>query len=101
MAIKEAQDLFYDSKSFSFTFPSLKRKAMVLATFVLLKFFYSCVVYHILSKNLSPKVPREIRHLVAIRIGISKIAQGEEYLDYPGETLERIAKLWNATVIVK
>ena len=44
---------------------------------------------------------REIRHLVAIRIGIREIAQGDEYLDYPGETLERIAKLWNAIVIVK
>ena len=46
-------------------------------------------------------VSREIRHLVAIRIGISEIAQDDEYLNYPGETLERIAKLWSATVIVK
>ena len=57
--------------------------------------------YRILSKNSSPKVSREIRLLVAIRIGISEIAHGDEYLDYPGETLERIAKLWNAIVIVK
>ena len=58
-------------------------------------------VYRILSKNSSPKVSREIHHLVAIRIGISEIAQGDEYLDYPGETLERRAKLWTAIVIVK
>ena len=44
---------------------------------------------------------REIRHLVAFRIGLSKIAQGDEYLDYPGETLERMAKVWSAIVIVK
>ena len=59
------------------------------------------VGYRILSKNLSPKVSREIRHLVAIRIGISKIVQGDKYLDYPAETLEMIAKLWNSIVIVK
>ena len=49
--------------------------------------------YRILSKNLSPKVSREICHLVAVRIGISKIAWGDKYLDYRGKTLERIAKL--------
>ena len=58
-------------------------------------------MYRILSKNSSPKVSREICHLVAIRIGISEIAQGDKYLDYPGETLERVAKLWSAIVIVK
>ena len=61
---------------------------------------HSCS-YRIFSKNLSPKVFKEIRHLVAFRIGIREIAQGDEHLDYPGETLERIAKLWNALVIVK
>ena len=59
------------------------------------------LVYRILSKNSSPKVSREIRHSVAIRIGISEFAEGDEYLDYPGETLERMAKLWSAIVIIK
>ena len=57
--------------------------------------------YCILSKNSSPKVTRQIRHLVAIRIGLSKIAKGDKYLDYPGETLERMVKLSSAIVIVK
>ena len=47
---------------------------------------YAITQYRILTKNSSPKVSRKIRHLAAIRIGISKIAQGDEYLDYPGET---------------
>ena len=44
---------------------------------------------------------KEIHHLVEIRIGINEIAQGDEYLGFPGKTLDRMAKLWNAIVIVK
>ena len=47
------------------------------------------VYYRILSKNSSPTVARKIRHLVTIRIGMSKMAEGDEYLDYHDETLER------------
>ena len=50
----------------------------------------------VLSKNSSPTVPRKIRHFVAIRIGMNKMAEGDEYLDYPDETLERTAKPSNA-----
>ena len=59
------------------------------------------MAYCILSKNSSSKVARKIGRLVAIRIGISKMAKGDEYLDYPGETLERMAKLWRSVVIVR
>ena len=52
----------------------------------------------ILSKNSSPKVSRRIHYLVAIRIGMSKMTKGDEYLDYPDETLERMAKHWTANV---
>ena len=48
----------------------------------------------ILSNNLSPNVPRKRYHLVAIRIGLNKMAEGDVYLDYPDETLERMTKLW-------
>ena len=37
--------------------------------------------YRILSKNLSPIVPRIFCHLVVIRIG-KKMAEGDKYLDY-------------------
>ena len=40
----------------------------------------------ILSKNLSPIVPRKNHPLIVIRI--SKMAQGDEHLNYPDETLE-------------
>ena len=33
---------------------------------------------------------------VAIRIGMNKMAEGDEYLDYLNETLERAAKPWSA-----
>ena len=38
-------------------------------------------------------VSRKIGHLVSIRIGISKMAKGDEYLDYdPDGTIERMAR---------
>ena len=45
--------------------------------------------YRILSKNLSQTVARKIPHSVTIRIGINKMAEGEEYLDCLDETLEQ------------
>ncbi len=54
--------------------------------------------YRILSKNPSPTVARKIRHLVTIRIGMSKMAEGDEYLDYHDETLERTAKPWSVSL---
>ena len=51
------------------------------------------VIYCILSKNLSSKMPRK---LVAIRVGMNKMAVGDKYLDYPDETLERMLKPCNA-----
>ena len=50
------------------------------------------------SCNLLPIVPGKIHYLVAIRIGISKMAVGDEYLDYLIETLERMAKCWSTFV---
>jgi len=55
-------------------------------------------MYRILSKNSSPTVARKIRHLVTIRIGMSKMAEGDEYLDYHDETLERTAKPWSVSL---
>ena len=52
----------------------------------------------VVSKNSSTKVSRKIGHLVEIRIRMSKLAKGDEYLDYPDQTFERIAKLWSAIV---
>lgn len=54
--------------------------------------------YCVLSKKLSPNVPRKIRHMVAIRIGISGIAEDDKYVNYPVETLERMMKLWSTFV---
>ena len=51
--------------------------------------------YRILSKNLSPTVPRKICHLVPIRIGMNKMAEGDEYLDYLDETVEGAVKPWS------
>ena len=50
--------------------------------------------YRILSKNSSQIVVRKIRQLVAIRIGMNKMAESDEYLDYRDETLERAVKPW-------
>ena len=47
---------------------------------------------HLLSKALSPSVPRKFCHLVAIRMGMNKMAEGDEYLGCCDETLERTAK---------
>ena len=49
-------------------------------------------IYCILSKNSSPSLARNIHHLVAVRIGMIKMAEGDEYLGYLEETLERVAK---------
>ena len=38
---------------------------------------------------------RKIRHLVTIRIGLNKMVESDEYLDYHDETLERMAKPWS------
>ena len=60
---------------------------------------YQCLLhcphsqYRILSKNSSQTVARKIRLLVTIRIGMNKMAEGDEYLDYRNEPLERTAKL--------
>ena len=54
--------------------------------------------YCVVSEYLSPNVPRKICHLVAITIGISKMAEGDKYLDYPDKTLERMAKLLSTFV---
>ena len=51
------------------------------------------VEYRILSKNSSQTVAIKICHLVVIRIGMNKMAEGEEYLDCLDETLEWAAKL--------
>ena len=47
-------------------------------------------------KNSSPTVAKKICHLVAVRIGMNKMAKGDTYLDYLDETLERAVKLWSA-----
>ena len=52
--------------------------------------------YHILSKTLSSIMPRTFRHLVSIRMGMNKMAEGDEYLDYSNETLQRTAKSWGS-----
>ena len=41
---------------------------------------------------------RKIHHLVPIRIGMNKIAEGEEDLDYLNETLVRVAKPLSASL---
>ena len=38
---------------------------------------------------------RKIHHLVAIRIGMNKMAKSDKYLEHPDETLEWVAK-WSA-----
>ena len=38
---------------------------------------------------------RKIRHLVTIRIGMNKMAEGDKYLDYLDKTLEQAAKPWS------
>ena len=51
-----------------------------------------------LFKNLSQTVARKIRHLVTIRIGMNKMAEGDKYLDYRNEPLERMVKPWNTSL---
>ena len=50
----------------------------------------------VFSLNSSPIVPRKCCHLVAIRTGMNKMAEGDEYLDYCNETLEQTTKSWHA-----
>ena len=38
--------------------------------------------YHILSKKMSPKMTGRFCHFVVIRIGMKKIPEGDEHLDY-------------------
>ena len=59
---------------------------------------HGTLIYRILSKNSSQTVARKIRHLVAIRIGMNKMAESDEYLDYRDEPLERTAKPWRASL---
>ena len=40
---------------------------------------------------------RKIRRLVTNRIGMNKMAECDEYLDYRNETLERAAKPWSVS----
>ena len=40
---------------------------------------------------------RKICHLATIGIGMNKMAEGDEYLDYRDETLERMAKPWSVS----
>ena len=47
--------------------------------------------YRILSKHSSLAVARKIHHLVAIRIGMKKMAEGDEYL-------ERAVKPWSVSL---
>ena len=68
------------------------------------KFDCDARTYRILYKNSSLKLARKFGHLAAIRIGMSKMAKDDNYMymymDYPDETLERMAKLWSTIVIV-
>ena len=49
-------------------------------------------LYCILSKNSLPTVLSNVHHLVPIRMGMNKMAEGDEYLDFCNETLEQTAK---------
>ena len=41
---------------------------------------------------------RKICHLLAIRIGMNKMADGDACLDYLDETLEWVANTWSASL---
>ena len=49
----------------------------------------STFVTHCAQKN--------IRHLVTIRMGMNKMAEGDEYLDYHDKTLEQMANSWGVS----
>ena len=48
--------------------------------------------YRIHPKNSSHTVARNICHIIAINIGMNKMAEADEYLDCLNETLEWAAK---------
>lgn len=56
------------------------------------------LMYRILSKKLSQAVAIKICHLVEIRIEMSKMAEGDEYLDSIHETLEWAANPWSTSL---
>ena len=57
---------------------------------------YLCY-YHILSTNLTHTVARTFCHLVAIRIRINKMAEGDD-CDCLNETLEQTVKPWSTSL---
>ena len=50
-------------------------------------------IYRILSKYLSPFVSRKLCHLVAIKIGINKMVEGDEYLGYCNKILKQTTNI--------
>ena len=58
---------------------------------------YLCIC-NAISQKLVTNCSHKIYHLVAIRIGMNKMAKGDKYLDYLNETLERVAKPWDVSL---
>ena len=62
-----------------------------------------CIIYHTLPftvlslKNCHPRCPENVS-LAAIRKGMNKMAAGDEYLEFIGESLERMEKRWSTFV---